>query len=226
LKTDRLRSLLRVTGVAALTAVIAACSTPQALRQALPGADDVSPLGGPMAGLERLPYASMLLRVGDRFQALLLLGHVNDDGVQTWYGIDGLALQLQDDRVIHSRGLPLDILDSHAAGQLAEQPVDCGADRSIPVPERLFYTRFRDQTSYFTELSESVTCTREAIVTPGYSGPALRIEERVALLPHPRRQTRTRWLAEDSGQLLRVEYGDHPWYPEIALYLIRPVAPR
>ena len=104
--------------------------------------------------------------------------------------------------------------------------MDCGGDQSVAVPERLHYSRLREQQRFFTEVRESVVCTREAIVTPGYSGMALRIDERVALLPDPRRQTRTRWLAEETGQLLRLEYGEHPWYPQIALYLIKPVAPR
>ena len=45
-------------------------------------------------------------------------------------------------------------------------------------------------------------------------------------LPGRRPQLRTRWLAAGSGQLLRMEYGDHPWYPEIGIYLIKPVALR
>jgi hypothetical protein len=226
LRTESLRSRWRVAGVLALAMVVAACSAPQVLRDALPGESAASPLGGPMVELERLPYASMLLSVGKRFQALLLLGHVGDDGTQTWYGVDGLVLQLQDGRVIHTRGLPVDIFDSHAAGEPLAEPLDCGEDRSVAVPERLHYTRLREQQTYFTELREAIRCTREAIVTPGYSGMALRIDERVALLPHRRRQTRTSWLAEDTGQLLRLEYGKHPWYPQIGIYLIKPVAPR
>jgi hypothetical protein len=179
-----------------------------------------------MIALERLPYASMLLRVGERFQALLLLGHVADDGLQTWYGVDGMVLQLQDGQVIHSRGLPVDIFESHAAGAADAGFVDCGEDIRAALPDGLHYTRLRDQQTYFAELRESVRCAREAIVTPGYSGPALRIEERVALLPGRQPQLRTRWLAAGSGQLLRVEYGDHPWYPEIGIYLIKPVALR
>lgn len=179
-----------------------------------------------MIALERLPYASMLLRVGERFQALLLLGHVADDGLQTWYGVDGLVLQLRDGHVIHSRGLPVDIFESHAAGAADAGFVDCGDDIRAALPDGLHYTRLRDQQIYFAELRESVRCTREAIITPGYAGPALRIEEQIALLPGRRPQLRTRWLAEGSGQLLRVEYGKHPWYPEIGIYLIKPVAPR
>lgn len=218
--------LSRLAGLIAVGIVGAACSTPQALRQVLPGADEVSPLGGPMAELGRLPYASMLLRAGERFEALLLLGHVAADGTQTWYGMAGLALQLRDGRVIYSRGLPVDIFESHAAGAPNDEPVDCGDGSSVTVPDRLHYTRLREQPEFFTEMRESLVCTREAIVTPGYSGTALRIEERVALWPDPRRQTRVRWFAEGTGQLLRAEYGEHPWYPQIALYLIKPVAPR
>ncbi len=210
----------------ALGLVASACSAPQALREALPGGTAASPLSGPMAELERLPYASMLLRAGDRFQALLLLGHVSDDGIQTWYGVDGMVLQLQDGRVIHSRGLPVDILESHAAGMPNAEPVDCGDGESVIVAERLHYTRLREQQTYFTELRESVACTRETLVTPGYSGGVLRIDEQVALLPHRRRQSRTQWRAEGTGQLLRLEYGEHPEYPEIGIYLIKPVAPR
>ncbi|MEC9362803.1 MAG: YjbF family lipoprotein [Pseudomonadota bacterium] len=225
MKSDPRRWALWATGMV-LAVALAGCSAAQSIRQALPGVQQASPLGGPMATLEDLPYASMFLRVGDRFQALLLLGHVAGDGTQTWYGVDGLALQLRDQRVIYSRGLPVDLFESHAAGSRVETPVDCGGDQSVAVPERLHYSRLREQQRFFTEVRESVVCTREAIVTPGYSGMALRIDERVALLPDPRRQTRTRWLAEETGQLLRLEYGEHPWYPQIALYLIKPVAPR
>jgi hypothetical protein len=225
LRIESPRSRWRVAGALALAVVVAACSAPRVLRDALPGESAASPLGGPMVELGRLPYASMLLKVGKRFQALLLLGHVGDDGTQTWYGVDGLVLQLQDGRVIHTRGLPVDIFDSHAAGEPITEPLHCGEGRNVAVPERLHYTRLREQQTYFTELREEIRCTREAIVTPGYSGMALRVDERVALLPHRRRQTRTSWLAEDTGQLLRLEYGDHPWYPQIGIYLIKPVAP-
>jgi hypothetical protein len=206
--------------------MLGACSATQQLREALPGTTPPSPLGGPMAGLQRLPYASMLLRAGARFEALLLLGHVADDGVQTWYGVDGLVLQLHEGQVIHSRGLPVDIFESHAAGAAAAGFVDCGGDIRAALADGLRYTRLRNEPTYFAELRESVGCSREAIVTPGYSGPALRIDEWVALLPGRRPQLRTRWLAADSGQLLRMEYGDHPWYPQIGIVMIKPVAPR
>ncbi|WP_370307140.1 YjbF family lipoprotein [Sinimarinibacterium flocculans] len=201
------------------------CSTSRALRGALPGSEAPSVLGGVLPRMERLPYASMLLRANDRFEALLLLGHVGADGVQTWYGIDGLVVQLRDGRVIHTRGLLVDVHDSHAAGVLREMPEDCGA-AGAQVSEWLHYTRLREHKDYFAEQRESIHCTRETVVTPAYSGPALRVEERIALHPHRERQARTRWFAEGSGQLLRLEYGEHPWYPQIALYLIKPVAPR
>ena len=216
----------RLAAILALSLALGGCSAAQTLRGVLPGTGEASPLSRPAAGLVRLPYALAFLRVGDHFQALLLLGHVSDDGIQTWYGIDGLALQLQDQRVIYSRGLPVDIFESHAAGALRDEPLDCGQGQRIVLPEWLHYTRLREQAGFFTEQRESIRCTRENIVTPGYEGVALRVEEQVALLPHPRPQTRTRWLAEGTGQLLRLEYGEHPWYPEIALYLIKPVAPR
>ena len=82
LKSDPRRWLLWTTGVV-LAAVLAGCSAAHSIRQALPGAQQASPLGGPMAALDALPYASMFLRVGDRFQALLLLGHVASDGTHT-----------------------------------------------------------------------------------------------------------------------------------------------
>ncbi|MES0875172.1 YjbF family lipoprotein [Sinimarinibacterium thermocellulolyticum] len=221
MKTDRLRSL-----VVLLAGMIAACGTVQRVRDALPGGDAASGLAGPIAELARLPYASMYVRVGSRFHALMLLGHVAVDGTQTWYGMDGLALQLKNDHVIYTRGLPTDIFESHAAGMPMDGNLDCGDGVSVTALEWLYYTRLRDQQSDVAEVTESVRCVRETIVTLGYSGPALRIEERVALLPDRRRQVRTRWLVEGTGQLLRLEYGDHPWYPEIGLYLIKPVAPR
>lgn len=221
MSTDLLRAAALL-----LAGVLAACGTVQTAREALPGRTAASPLSGPMAGLTRLPYASMYLRVGGYFHALLLLGHVAADGTQTWYGVDGLALQLRDGQVIHTRGLPVDILDSHAAGPVAAPAIDCGEALAVVAPEPLYYTQLRDRPGHFTELRESIDCRREAIVTPAYTGPALRIDERVALLPGRRVQLRSRWFVEATGQLLRIEYGEHPWYPQIALYLIKPVAPR
>src|SRR5690606_10916984 len=151
---------VRVAVGAVLGMLASACSTQQALREVVPGSDRTSSLGGAMATFERLPYASMLLRIGNRFQALLLLGHVGADGVQTWYGADGLAVRLRDGRQIYSRGLPVDIFESHVAGTPNDEVVDCGDGSSVTVRERLHYARLREQQSYFTELSESVRCTR------------------------------------------------------------------
>ncbi len=210
----------------AMAAGVSACGTTAAVYDAVSQGDQApSELSKPIVYAGQLPYASAYVRSGTDFQGLMVLGIVSPTGVQTWYGRDGLAVQIDAGRMIYSRGLPLDILDSYSAAAVPADAstIDCGDGQTTAVTPALYYTRMRESDTYLAEVRDEIRCSRENIVTPGYSGPALRIDERYVFPPHPKPQRRSRWLIEATGQLLRIEYDKHPLYPEIGIYLLKPV---
>ncbi|QHS10534.1 YjbF family lipoprotein [Sinimarinibacterium sp. NLF-5-8] len=225
------RSLLNVWHVVMRSAILlpvlllGACNTGRVAYQGLTqGGQLPSELGRPLMTLSQLPYASAYLRVGAQFQAFAVLAMVSDDGVQTWYGKNGLTLQISQDQLLYTHGLPRDVAESFAgAPRRADDSVDCGDGVRVPLTAALSYVRLRDDPVYLQTTRLRARCTRAQLVTPGYSGPVLRITEDYVFPPHPQPQVRTRWLIESTRQLLRLEYAEHPFYPALELYLIKPV---
>lgn len=223
----RRRAVLRAVAILG-AALLAACNTVTTLvKERVTEGDQGSPMVRAVTGLGDLPFASAYVRSGDRFEGLVILGSIDASGVQTWYGREGFALQLQGDRVIYSRGLPVDVLETYpAALAFAEQEYDCGGDVRYSEPPALFYTRLRNETGFLAELRQALRCRIEPIVTPGFAGDALRIDETYQFLPHPKTQRRTRWLHPQTRQLLRLEYAAHPLAPEVTISWLKPAARR
>jgi len=219
-----IRALLRAAMLLAAAAG-AACSTGKALWREVGAGDDESPLAGAVERLGGMPFAMAYVRAGDQYEALVLLGSIDADAVQTWYGREGLAIQLQRGRLIYSRGLPLDIAESYAAAPAVdEERLYCGRGIELTVVPELYYSRLRDRHEFQAELRQNIGCSVEEIVTPAYAGETLRVEERYLLPPHPRPQRRTRWLHPQTGQLLRLEYAEHPAYPALTIVWLKAAA--
>lgn len=210
-------------------AVLTACNTvTTVVKERLSSEGPASPIGRAIAGLGDLPFASAYVRVGDRFETLVVLGSIDASGVQTWYGRQGVELQLQGDRVIYSRGLPVDVLETYPASPaFAQIDYDCvGGPPYAAAEAALYYTRIAGSVEFTAEVRRALACRFESIVTPGYSGEALRVDEVYELPPHPRPQRRTKWLHPQTRQLLRLEYAEHPVAPQFTIAWLKPAAVR
>ncbi|MFA5940150.1 MAG: hypothetical protein WC809_12405 [Sinimarinibacterium sp.] len=221
------RAVLRALAIVA-TALLAACNTVTTLvKERMTEGDQGSPMVRAVTGLGDLPFASAYVRSGDRFEGLVILGSIDAGAVQNWYGREGFMLQIKGDRLTYSRGLPVDVLETYpAALAFAEQEYDCGDGIRYAEPPALFYTRLRNETGFLAELRQDLSCRIEPIVTPGYAGDALRVDESYLFLPHPQPQRRTRWLHPQTRQLLRLEYAEHPLAPEVTISWLKPAARR
>ncbi|MEQ1438351.1 hypothetical protein AAG565_03210 [Fontimonas sp. SYSU GA230001] len=219
-----------IAGIAciAVAGLLAACNTVNTLVEERAGGEQAgTPMTRAITGLADLPFASAYVRSGDRFEGLLILGSIDAGGAQTWYGRDGLVLQLDGDRVTYSRGLPVDVLETYPADVGGVEPTqDCGDGVSHTEPPSLFYTRLRGAVDYLAEQRIDLRCRIEALVTPAYGGAAIRIDETYRVLPYRHTQRRSLWLHPQTRQLLRLEYGPHPAAPELSIVWIKPPARR
>lgn len=219
MRIDRARWHVAAALLAAV-AVLSGCNTATTLVKRSIGADaEQATIGRAVAGLADLPFASARVSSGRAFDGFVVLGSVDGRGVQTWYGREGMYLQMRGDRVIHSRGLPVDIAEYHDAE--AVLTYDCGNGVEYVAQPGLFYMRLRESTEFIAAMRESLTCRVEALITPAYGGDALRIDESYRVEPHPRLQRRTVWLHPQTRQVLRLEYGEHPLAPELSIVWIR-----
>lgn len=221
MRTDR-PLLRRWTALAAAVLLLGGCNTARlAVSEGL-GDGQASAVGGAIGGLAGLPFASAYVRSGRAYEGFVVLGDVDARGVQTWYGKDGLLLQLDGAHVVRSRGLPVDIAETHAAA--AALTYDCGDGLEYQAGPALHYARLGHTTDFIAEIRESLSCRIEPLATPAYAGDALRIDELYRIAPHPRTQLRSVWLHPRTRELLRLEYAEHPLAPEISILWVKPVA--
>ncbi len=179
--------------------------------------------GTAIANLDRMPFASAYVQVGTRFDALMLLGMTGPGALETWYGVKGLTVIVDDARVLYTRGLPeTNLAESIDAGEIFDyRRLDCGQGRTHLAMPGLRYNRFEGASEYFPEITESLQCSIEALATPGYLGDALRIDEVIQFPPHKKTQLRTRWLHPGTGQLLRLKYSPSPYFPEVEVFWLK-----
>lgn len=205
-------------------AVLGGCRTISAVKNSALFSDDVpSQTGTAIANLEQMPFAAAYVQAGTRFDALLLLGMIGPGSQETWYGAKGLTVVVDEARVLYTRGLPTaNIAESiDAGGVLDYQRYDCGRGRTYLAAPSLRYNRLDGSREYLAEITESLTCSVEALATPGYLGDAIRVDETVVFPPHKKPQQRSRWLHPGTGQLLRLKYDASPYYPEIEIIWLK-----
>lgn len=171
--------------------------------------------------VSRLAFASARVRSDDNFDGMLILGIVGDDGLQTWYGKNELVVQIDHGRLVHSRSLPIDVVDSFAASNDSPTLIECGPGRAYASSGGLFYTRLRGHKDYVVEMRRSIRCSVEEIVTPAYAGIVLKIESSFQIGPHPKQQVRTIWINPYNGAWVKLAYGEHPLYPSLSIVSIK-----
>ncbi|HEY1075263.1 MAG TPA: YjbF family lipoprotein [Fontimonas sp.] len=220
MSTERAATLRRVLIALALAGSVAGCRTFNAVSEAPIFAGEMpSRSGTAIAKLAELPLANAYVQVGSRFDALVLLGMIGPGALETWYGPRGLTLVVDDARVLYTRGLPdRNIAESVDAGEVFDyRRLDCGRGRTHLAMPGLRYVRYEGSDEYIAELTESLRCSVEALMTPGYVGDALRVDEVIQFPPHQKTQLRTRWLHPGTGQLLRLQYAPSTYAPEIEI---------
>ncbi len=224
MRTRRSRAAAWIALVLTVSGLLAGCGTISAVSDSpIFGDEPPSQTGNAIANLATMPFANAYVQAGTKFDALVLLGMVGPGSLETWYGTKGLTVIVDDARVLYTRGLPeMNIAESIDAGLVLDyRRLDCGRGRVHLAMPTLRYNRLEGEREYFPELTESLKCTVEALATPGFLGDALRVDETILFPPHRKPQQRTRWLHPGTGQLLRLQYGPSPYYPEIEILWLK-----
>nr|AXL04950.1 YjbF family lipoprotein [Aeromonas hydrophila] len=200
--------LLSLTGCSNTASV-----TSETIKYAVLGADDVTVSA---EHVNKLPYASAYLKIGDNPRIFVVLAYVNGDEL-SWLTADRVMIITRHGRVIKTVGMENDLVMSESA---SADPVSMAATSSanwstLSEWEQRYLSGYRlEGTMVRAGQDELDLVTRRVSAT--------RFEETVSMFPGGKSWTNVFWRDPVNGQVVKTQQHLGPDLPVIELTILKP----
>lgn len=200
-------------------------STFDTLHYATLGSDDVQVTA---EQVQRVPYASAYLRVGDNPQALVVLAFADPDGTLTWVSADENIFITRHGRFIKTVGLKNDLysLNSEQADPLSKLTKQVSAISSasdLVLQSWLYQGEWsRDYLSGYNCTSHIISAHNDTLIVLDKKYPVLLVTERIDMALNSTGWNNYYWVDRNSGRVIKTAQKLGPDMPVIEMTILKP----